>query len=47
MSVYLVMLGGMVVGTLLHRVERRLKIDPGVLLLVYLAGILVGVLMGV
>jgi len=42
----LAMYGGLVVGALIHRVERRLKIDPGVLLLVYLAGLLVGCLMG-
>lgn len=42
----LAMFGGLVVGALLHRVERRLKIEPGVLLLVYLAGLLVGCLMG-
>ncbi len=43
----LIIIGGLVVGTALHRVERRLKIEPGVLLLVYLAGLLVGLLMGV
>lgn len=43
----LAMFGGLVVGVLLHRVERRFKIEPGVLLLVYLAGLLVGCLMGV
>jgi len=43
---YLAMYGGLVLGALLHRVERRLKIEPGVLLLVYLTGLLVGCLMG-
>ncbi len=43
----LTMIGGLVVGTLIHHVERRLKIEPGLLLLVYLAGILFGCLMGV
>ena len=42
----LAMIGGLVVGTLLHRVERRFKIEPGVLLLVYLVGILFGCLLG-
>lgn len=42
----LAMYGGFVVGVLLHRVERRLRIEPGVLLLVYLAGFLVGCLIG-
>lgn len=44
---YLAMYGGLVVGVLLHRVERWLKIEPGVLLLVYLAGFVLGCLMGV
>lgn len=44
---YLAMFGGLVVGTLIHGVERRLKIQPGVLLVVYLAGVLFGCLMGV
>ena len=44
---YLAMYGGLVVGALVHRVERRLKIQPGVLLVVYLVGMLVGILMGV
>ena len=44
---YLAMVGGLVVGTMIHRVERRLKIEPGVLLVVYLVGLLFGCLMGV
>jgi len=40
------MYGGLVVGALIHRVERRLKIEPGVLLAVYLVGLLFGCLMG-
>jgi len=44
---YLAMCGGLVVGALIHRVERLLKIEPGVLLVVYLAGVLFGCLMGV
>jgi len=44
---YLAMYGGIVAGVLIHRVERRLKIQRGLLLLVYLAGFLVGCLMGV
>ena len=43
----LAMFGGLVVGTLIHRVERRLKTQPGVLLVVYLVGVLFGCLMGV
>ena len=43
---YLAMWGGILVGALLHRVERRLKIEPGVLLLVYLVGLIFGCLMG-
>lgn len=38
--------GGVVVGMLLRLVERRLKIEPGLLLLVYLAGFIVGCLIG-
>lgn len=43
---YLALYAGIGVGLLIHRVERRLKIEPGVLLLVYLAGFLVGCLIG-
>lgn len=42
----LAMYGGVVVGMLLRLVERRLRIEPGVLLLVYLAGFLVGCIIG-
>ncbi len=44
---FLAIYGGLVVGTLLSRVEKRFKIEPGVLLLIYLAGFLVACLMGV
>ncbi len=44
---YLAMYGGFVVGALIFRVERRLQIEPGVLLVVYLVGLLFGCLMGV
>ena len=37
---------GVGVGIVLHRVERRLKIEPGVLLLVYLVGFIVGCIIG-
>jgi len=33
---YLAMFGGLVLGILIHRVERKLRIEPGVLLLVVL-----------
>ncbi len=44
---YLAVYGGFMVGVVLHKVERRLKIEPtGLLLLVYLVGVLFGVLIG-
>ena len=43
---YLAICAGIGLGVLLHRVERRLKIEPGLLLLVYLFGFVVGCLIG-
>ena len=40
------MLAGVGMGILLGIVERKLKVEPGLLLLAYLAGFLVGCLVG-